>query len=142
MTDGTTHTQTGMCPWHCCHMIILHICTDAITTDIYIGTLTAGRHACTLMVSICKHVSTFASKFHFYRGHPLSKNAIQHISSVPWPHSPSRSPMLPSPDICPPSSLGHHASSISVLEIQQQAMYDGHTLLLYSPSSYDDAGYS
>ena len=142
MTDGTTYTQTGMCPQRCCHMIILHTCTDAITTDIHTGTLAAGRHACTLIVSICKHVSTFASKFHFCRGHPLSKNAIQHISSVLWPCSPSRSPMLPSPDIRPPSGLGHHASSISVLEIQQQAMYDGHTSLLYSSSSYNDTGYS
>ncbi|KAF8489556.1 hypothetical protein F5888DRAFT_1745833 [Russula emetica] len=43
--------------------------------------------------------------------------AVENISTIPWPRSPSRSPSPPSPDIRPPSGLGRRASSISDLEI-------------------------
>ena len=68
-------------------------------------------------VSLRRRVTTFTSKFHFRRSRPLSRcTAVEHISSVPWPRSPSRSPSPPSPDIRPPSGLGRRASSISELE--------------------------
>ena len=66
-------------------------------------------------IYIRKRVSTFAGKFHLRRGRTPSKSAIQHISSVPWLHTPSRSPSPPSSDIRPPSGLGRRASSISEL---------------------------
>jgi hypothetical protein len=68
-------------------------------------------------LSIRKRVSSIASKLHFRRGRSPSKNAIQHLSSVPWPRTPSRSPSPPSPDIRPPSGLGRRASSISDLNM-------------------------
>ncbi|KAH8978230.1 hypothetical protein EDB92DRAFT_1956777 [Lactarius akahatsu] len=39
-----------------------------------------------------------------------SSKAISHISRVPWPRSPSRSPLPLSPDTRPPSGLGRRAS--------------------------------
>ena len=69
-----------------------------------------------ISVSLRRRVTTFTSKFHFRRSRPLSRCAVEHISSVPWPRSPSRSPSPPSPDIRPPSGLGRRASSISELE--------------------------
>ncbi|KAH9957577.1 hypothetical protein BC827DRAFT_1224360 [Russula dissimulans] len=71
-----------------------------------------------LSISIRSRVSSIASKFHLRRSRTLSsKSAIQHISNVPWPRSPSRSPSPPSPDIRPPSGLGRRASSISDFEM-------------------------
>jgi hypothetical protein len=94
-----------------------------------------------ISISIRRRVSTIVSKFQLrtggggslgrgsFRGRSryrttstststsAAMSAIQHISSVPWPRSPSRSPSPPSPDIRPPSGLGRRASSISDLEI-------------------------
>ncbi|KAI9433230.1 hypothetical protein H4582DRAFT_2082710 [Lactarius indigo] len=69
-------------------------------------------------ISLRRRMTTLASMLHFRRGRgrPSSK-AISHISSVPWPRSPSRSPSPPSPDIRPPSGLGRRASIISELDM-------------------------
>ncbi|KAH9054853.1 hypothetical protein EDB87DRAFT_1688740 [Lactarius vividus] len=69
-------------------------------------------------ISLRRRMTTLASMLHFRRGRgrPSSK-AISHISSAPWPRSPSRSPSPPSPDIRPPSGLGRRASIISELDM-------------------------
>ena len=74
-----------------------------------------------ISISLRRHVSSFASKFHFRRGcstiSKASKSAaIQHISNIQWSRSPSRSLSPPSPDIHRPSGLGRRASSISDLD--------------------------
>ncbi|KAI0275830.1 hypothetical protein BGY98DRAFT_755232 [Russula aff. rugulosa BPL654] len=63
-------------------------------------------------------VTTTSATHHTSRsGRKNRHTAVEHISSIPWPRSPSRSPSPPSPDIRPPSGLGRRASSISDLEI-------------------------
>ncbi|KAH9160113.1 hypothetical protein EDB89DRAFT_945071 [Lactarius sanguifluus] len=59
--------------------------------------------------------STIFSTYQWGRGRPSSK-AISHISSVPWPRSPSRSPSPPSPHLRLPSGLRRHTSMISELD--------------------------
>ncbi|KAH9010493.1 hypothetical protein EDB83DRAFT_2680807 [Lactarius deliciosus] len=60
-----------------------------------------------ISISLRRRMTTFTSLLHFRRsrGRPSSK-AISHISRVPWPRSPSRSP-----------SLGRRASIISELDM-------------------------
>ncbi|KAH9165331.1 hypothetical protein EDB89DRAFT_1911503 [Lactarius sanguifluus] len=71
-----------------------------------------------ISISLRRRMSTFTSMLHFRRGRgrPSSK-AISHISNVPWPRSPSRSPSPASSDIRPPSGLGRRASIISELDM-------------------------
>ncbi|KAH8986652.1 hypothetical protein EDB86DRAFT_2235236 [Lactarius hatsudake] len=71
-----------------------------------------------ISISLRRRMTTFTSLLHFRRGRgrPSSK-AISHISSVPWPRSPSRSPSPASSDIRPPSGLGRRASIISELDV-------------------------
>ncbi|KAH9010484.1 hypothetical protein EDB83DRAFT_2322427 [Lactarius deliciosus] len=71
-----------------------------------------------ISISLRRRMTTFTSLLHFRRGRgrPSSK-AISHISSVPWPRSPSRSPSPASSDIRPPSGLGRRASIISELGV-------------------------
>ncbi|KAH8996038.1 hypothetical protein EDB92DRAFT_116416 [Lactarius akahatsu] len=86
---------------------------------------TSQSHAFTIydlvdisMISILDFdMMTFASMFHFRRGRGRPSKAISHISSVPWPRSPNRSPSPASSDICPPSGLGRRASIISELDM-------------------------
>ncbi|KAH9058964.1 hypothetical protein EDB83DRAFT_2675684 [Lactarius deliciosus] len=71
-----------------------------------------------ISISLRRRMTTFTSLLHFRRGRgrPSSK-AISHISSVPWPRSPSRSPSPASSDIRLPSGLGRRASIISELDV-------------------------
>ena len=80
------------------------------------STISSTSKKSSISVSIRRSVTAITSKFHFRRSRPLTKYAIEHVSSVPWPRSPSRSPSPPSPDIRPPSGLGRRASSISELD--------------------------
>ncbi|KAH9012395.1 hypothetical protein EDB83DRAFT_2321946 [Lactarius deliciosus] len=71
-----------------------------------------------ISISLRRRMTTFTSLLHFRRGRGRpSSEAISHISSVPWPRSPSRSPSPASSDIRPPSGLGRRASIISELGV-------------------------
>ncbi|KAF8259047.1 hypothetical protein EI94DRAFT_1814100, partial [Lactarius quietus] len=74
-----------------------------------------------ISISLRRRMATIASKLPFRRGRSSSKSAISHISTVPWPRSPSQSPTPPSPDIRPPSGLGRRASIISELDISTES---------------------
>ncbi|KAH9166155.1 hypothetical protein EDB89DRAFT_2076153 [Lactarius sanguifluus] len=70
-----------------------------------------------ISISLRRRMSTFTSMLHFRRGRGRPSKAISHISNVPWPRSPSRSPSPASSDIRPPSGLGRRASIISELDM-------------------------
>ncbi|KAH9014510.1 hypothetical protein EDB84DRAFT_1443803 [Lactarius hengduanensis] len=102
------------------------------TASKYSFTLHLGGLASDLSVPFTPHDSLFLllascrpscvggrpSKLHFRRsqGRPSSK-AFSHISSVPGPRSPGRSPSLPSSDIRSPSGLGRRGSIIIISEL-------------------------
>ncbi|KAH9165319.1 hypothetical protein EDB89DRAFT_1911495 [Lactarius sanguifluus] len=60
-----------------------------------------------ISISLRRRMTTFTSLLHFPRGRGRPSKAISHISNVPWPRSPSRSPSPPSSDIRPPSVSGN-----------------------------------